>query len=144
MRKSLKKTFSKTISKLANPWSQLEALLKLSKLSLRQKNYQLRASQLSQRTKIKVSSKLYFLFLIFEKDCRKCSHSRSRNDLAIVQSTSQARLSKVNSLIANESHPVLKGASSYQIKRATEAIKNLDITMLLELERIKRPSQAIF
>ena len=34
-------------------------------------------------------------------------------------------------------------ASLYQMKRASEAIKDFDIHMCLELERIKRPSPAV-
>lgn len=42
--------------------------------------------------------------------------------------------------IANEDHHILKNASDYQIRRATDAIKQLDIGMFIELERIKRPN----
>lgn len=61
---------------------------------------------------------------------------RSRND-----NLEPRRESCFNS---NDTHIILAGASAYQIRRATEAIKGFDISMLVELERIKRPSQAVF
>jgi hypothetical protein len=45
--------------------------------------------------------------------------------------------------VSNEPHHILSSASEYQIRRATEAIKQLDIAMLIELERIKRPSTPV-
>lgn len=67
------------------------------------------------------------------------NRTHSRNGDSMLQTSSS-----LNRLRASfDQHHILGSASVYQIQRATDAIRSLEVSMLFELERIKRPNSGI-